>query len=151
MRRLRAENMLTKATEGLAPDLDTAWSAFSGVLTFEQLEAADWGKTKKKVPECRSKNVFDIAMFQGQESPSPPTPMQHTVHQLTDAKVLAQPTPGGYQALVLPAAVLLPWSTGASTPGKKRKCVDGDDSDAASSDKDEAEDDNDEDEGGDSP
>ena len=46
-----AENMLAKATEGKAPDLDTTWSAFSGVLTSEQLEAADWGLTKKKVPE----------------------------------------------------------------------------------------------------
>ena len=61
--------------------------------------------------------------------------MQHTVHQLTDAKVLAQPTPDGYQALVPPSAVLMPWATGASAAGKKRKREDeNDDSDAASSD-----------------
>ena len=125
-----------RKTEGKAPDLGTMWSAFSGVLTSEQLEAADWGLAKKKIPGSRSKNVFDIAGPQGQESPSPPTPMQHTVHQLTDAKVLAQPTPDGYQAPVLPGNLLLPWATGASAAGKKRKREDedeDDDSDAASS------------------
>ena len=97
-----AENMLAKATEGLAPDLDTTWVAFSGVLTLEMLEAAEWGTAKKKVPGSRSKNAFDITEFQGYEPSSPPTPMQHTVHQLTDAKVLAQPTPGGYQTPFFP-------------------------------------------------
>ena len=85
-----------------------------------------------------AKNAFDIAGFQGHESPSPPTLMQHTVHQqLTDAKVLAQPTPDGYRALVPPSAVLMPWTMGASAAGKKRKREDedeDDDSDAASSD-----------------
>ena len=70
-------------------------------------------------------NVFNIAGFQGAESSPPPTPMQHTVHQLTEAKVLAQPTPGGYQAPVLPGTFLLPWPTGASAAGKKRKRVEG--------------------------
>ena len=38
-----AENMRAKATEGKgkAHDLDTTWSAFSGVLTSEQLEASE--------------------------------------------------------------------------------------------------------------
>jgi len=71
--------------------------------------------------------------------------MQHTVHQLTDARVLAQPTPDGYQPPVLPETLLLPWATGVSAAGKKRKRGDGDDSDAASSDKDKAEDDGGED------
>ena len=70
-----AENMLAKATEGLAPDLNTTWAAFSGVLTFETLEAAEWGTANKKVPGSRSKNAFDITEFQGHESSSPPTPM----------------------------------------------------------------------------
>ena len=130
-----AENMLAKATEGKAPDLDTTWSAFSGVLTSEQLESADLGLTRKKVPGSRSKNVFNVAGCQGHEPPSPPTPMQHTVHQLADAKVLAQPTPDGYQPLLPPSAALMPWATGASAAGKKRKLEDedeDDDSDAAS-------------------
>ena len=56
-----AKNMLTKATEGrLAPDLETTWSAFSGMLASEQLEAADWGKIKMKVPGSHSKKVFDL-------------------------------------------------------------------------------------------
>ena len=62
--------------------------------------------------------------------------MQHTVYQLTDAKVLAQPTPDGYPPPVLPGNLLLPWATGASAAGKKRKRVDGpgseEDDDAAS-------------------
>ena len=70
-----AEKMLTKATEGLAPDIGTVWSAFSGVLTSEQLEHAEWGDVKKKVPGSRSKNVFNVAAFQGAESPPPPTPV----------------------------------------------------------------------------
>ena len=121
--------MLAKATEGLAPDLVTTWAAFSGVLTTETIEAADWGSARQKAQGPRSVNVFNIAGFQGPESPSPPTPMQHTVHQLTNAKVLAQPTPDGYQAPVLPGALLLPWATGASAAGKKRKRVDGPDGD----------------------
>ena len=85
-----AENMLHKAAEGLlAPDLDTTWAAFSGVLTSETIDAADWTVTKKKVPGTHSKNVFDITeiLDLDQELPSPPTPMQHVVYQLTDAKV----------------------------------------------------------------
>ena len=142
-----AENMLVKATEGLAPDLVKTWAAFSGVLTSETTEAADWGTARPKVQGIRSKNIIGITEFQGHESSSPPTPMQHTLHQLTDAKLLSQPMPDGYQALVPPAAVLLPWATGVSAPGKKRKHVDGDDSDAASSDKGEDEDDDDDDDG----
>ena len=91
---------------------------------------SDWGLTRKKVPGSRSKNVFNVAGFQGHESPPPPTPMQNTVHQLTDAKVLAQPTPDGYQPLVLPGTLLLPWAMGASAAGKKRKRGDDDESDA---------------------
>ena len=131
-----AENMLAKATEGHAPDLVKTWAAFSGVLTSEAIEAADWGIARQNVQGPCSVNVFNIAGFQGHESPSPPTPMQHTVHQLTVAKVLAQPTPDGYQALVSPSAALMPWATGASAAGKKRKREDedeDDDSDAASS------------------
>ena len=67
------------------------------------------------------------------------------MHQLIDAKVLAQPTPDGYEALVPFSAVLMPWATGAT----KRKRVDGPGSDAASSAKAVAadEDDDDEDDG----
>ena len=121
-----AENILAKATEGKAPALDTTWVAFSGVLTSETLEAAEWGDTKKKVPGSRSKNAFDIAGFQGRHE-SPSSPMQQTMHQLTDAKILAQPTPDGYQALVLPTAVLLQWATGASAAGKRKRDDSGDD------------------------
>ena len=65
------------------------------------------------------------------------------MHQLTDAKVNAQPTPGGYEAPVDPSNFLLLWATGASAAtGKKRKRAYGDDdSDAASSDKDKDDDD----------
>ena len=91
--------------------LGTTWAAFSGVLTSETIDAADWTVTKKKVPGTHSKNVFDITeiLDLDQELPSPPTPMQHVVYQLTDAKVHAQLTSEGYQAPVLPAPLLLPW------------------------------------------
>ena len=129
-----AETMLTKATEGLTPDLDTTWSTFSGVLTSKQLDAACWGESRKKVVGSRSINVFDVDAFQGKETTAPPTPIQHTVYQLTDGKVNAQPTPDGYTAPVHHAKLLIPWATAA---GKKRKRTpddDGDDdSDAASS------------------
>ena len=58
-------------------------------------------------------NVFNITAFQGPEAPVPPTPIQHTVFQLTDAKVICQPTPDGYTAPVDPSNFLLPWATGA--------------------------------------
>ena len=135
--------MLAKATEGKAPDLDTTWSAFSGVLTTEQLVNAEWGEVKKKAPGSRSKGAFNITAFQVAESAAPPAPIQHTVHQLTDAKVNAQPTPDGYESPVGPANFLMTWATGASAAaGKKRKRTYGDDdSDAASSAKDEDDDD----------
>ena len=130
--------MLHKATEGLAPDLVTTSAAFSGVRTSETINAADWGATKKKVPGTHSNNDFDITEFVGQETASPPTPMQHAVYQLTDAKVQAQPTPECYQAPVVSAPLLLQWATGATAAVKKRKRDDsGDD---ASSDKDEDDD-----------
>ena len=95
-----AESMLHKAADGEAPDLGTTWAAFSGVLTSETIDAADWSAAKRKVPETHSKNTFDITelRFLGQESPSPPTPMQHVVYQLTDTKVHGQPTPQDYEA-----------------------------------------------------
>ena len=92
-----AGNLLHNAANGQAPDLVTTWAAFSGVLTSETIDAADWGATKK-VPGTHFKNTFDITEFLGQESATPPpTPMQHVVYQLTDAKVYAQPTPEDYQ------------------------------------------------------
>ena len=96
-----AENMLEKATDGQAPDLTTTWAAFSGVLTQATIDVADWkkgeGATKKKVRGPRSVNVFDIDAFQGARATAPPTPIQHAVFQLTEAKVNAQPTPDGYE------------------------------------------------------
>ena len=133
-----AENMLHKAADGQAPDLVTTWAAFSGVLTSETIDAADWGATKKKVPGTHSKNVFDITEFLGQESASPPTPMQHVVYQLTDAKVHAQPTPEGYQPPVPPAPLLLQWATGGA--GKRKRDDSGDD-DSSDNAEDEDEDD----------
>jgi len=134
-----AETMLTKATEGLTPDLDTTWSTFSGVLTSEQLDAARWGESRKKVVGSRSINVFDVNAFQGKETTAPPTPIQHTVYQLTDGKVDAQPTPDGYKAPVHHAKLLIPsgmprWATAAGKNRKRMRDDDGDDdSDAASS------------------
>ena len=127
--------MLANATTGQAPDLVTTWAAFSGVLTQATIDAADWGTTTKKVQGPRSVNVFNINAFQGAEATAPPTPIQHTVYQLTDGKVDAQPTPDGYKAPVHHAKLLIPWATAA---GKKRKRTpdddgDDDDSDAASS------------------
>ena len=112
---------------------------------------SDWGLTRKKVPGSRSKNVFNVAGFQGHESPPPPTPMQNTVHQLTDAKVLAQPTPDGYQPPVLPGTLLLPWAMGASAAGKKRSAVTTMKAMLASSDKDKAEEEGGEDDNDDGP
>ena len=59
------------------------------MLISETIDAADWGATKKKAPGTHAKNAFDITEFVGQEPASPPTPMQHVVYQLIDAKVHA--------------------------------------------------------------
>ena len=131
---------------------DAAWSAFSGLLSKEQLEHAQWGDDKKKkLPGSRSKGVFNTTAFQVQvaESGAPPTPIQHTVFQLTDAKVIVQPTPDGYAAPVDLSNFLLPWATGARGKKRKRMRYDGDeDSDAASADDDEEEEEeNDDDDG----
>ena len=72
--------------------------------------------TEKKVPGQRSVTVFNINPFQGPEEPVPPTPIQLTVFQLTDAKVICQPTLGGYEAPVDPSNFLLPWATGHGGP-----------------------------------
>ena len=116
-----AENMLAKATQDKPVDMDAAWAAFSGVLTSETIKAAEWGSVVEKKPGPRSVNVFDIGAFQGASATAPPTPVQHAVFQLTEAKVNAQPTPDGYEP---PAEsnVLIPWATAAATAaGKKRK------------------------------
>ena len=116
-----AENMLAKATQGNPADMDAAWVAFSGVLASETTKAAGWGSVVEKKPGPRSVNVFDIGAFQGASATAPPTPVQHAVFQLTEAKVNAQPTPDGYEP---PAAsnILIPWATAAATAaGKKRK------------------------------
>ena len=115
--------------------MDAAWAAFSGVLTSETIEAAEWGSAVKKKPGPRSVNVFDIGAFQGASTAAPPTPKQHAVFQLTEAKVNAQPTPVDYEP---PAAsnILIPWATAAG--GKKRKRArdtdDGDDDDMGNGD-----------------
>ena len=146
-----AETMLEKATGGLSPDLTTTWAAFSGVLTQATIDTADWkkteGATKKKVPGPRSVNVFNIDAFQGAVAKAPPTPIQHAVFQLTDVKVICQPTPDGYEAPVDHSNFLIPWAAAA---GKKRKRVrdiyGDDDSDGApADDDDEEEEENDDD------
>ena len=96
--------------------------SLSGVLTAEQLENAEWGELRAKVPGSRSKKVFDVDAFQVADTAAPPTPIQHTVYQLTNAKVIVQPTPDGYAAPVDPSNFLVPWATAAGTAaGKKRK------------------------------
>ena len=86
--------------------------------------------------------AFNIGAFQGDVATAPPTPIQQTVFQLTEAKVNAQQTPDGYEP---PAGsnLLIPWATAA---GKKRKRMgDGDDdSDAAPNGDDDEEEDDDE-------
>ena len=144
-----AENMLSKAMEGKPPDMDATWSAFSGVLTTEQLVNAEWGEVKKKAPGSRSKGAFNITAFQVAESAAPPAPIQHTVLQLTDVKVIVQPTPDGYAAPVDPSNFLLPWATGGRGKTRKRTRYDGDDdSDAASADDDDEEEEEDDDDDG---
>ena len=104
-----AENMLAKATQDKPVDMDAAWAAFSGVLTSETIKAATWGSATEKVRGPRSVNVFDIDAFQGASATAPPTPIQHAVFQLTEAKVNAQPTPDGYEP---PAAIEPPHPVG---------------------------------------
>ena len=119
---------------------------YNGVLTQATIDVADWkkgeGATKKKAGGARSVNVFDIDAFQDDVATAPPTPIQHTVFQLTEAKVNAQQTPDGHEP---PAGsnLLIPWATAA---GKKRKRMgDGDDdSDAAPNGDDDEEEDDDE-------
>ena len=71
--------MLHNEANGQAPDLATTWAAFSGVLTSETIDAADWGERTKRPASKHSKSAFDITEFVGKESASPPTPMQPTV------------------------------------------------------------------------
>ena len=72
--------------------------------------------------------------------------MQHTVHQLTDAKVLAQPTPDGYAAPVDLANFPLPWAAGGRGTKRKRTREGAPDSDSDSMEEEEGEDDDEEDE-----
>ena len=102
------------------------------MLTQTTIDAANWGATVKKKPGPRSVNVFNINAFQGAEATAPPTPIQHTVYQLTDGKVNAQPTPDGYEAPVDHASFLIPWATAADRKRKRNRDGD-DDGDAASS------------------
>ena len=142
-----AENMLAKATDGKPPNMDATWSAFSGVLTAEMLDTAKWDDINKKVQGKRSRGVFNITAFQGGESAAPPTPIQHTVLQLTDAKVNAQPTPDGYEASADHSNFLIPCAAVSSAAAGKtceRDRYGDDDDDAASSapDEDDEDDDN---------
>ena len=100
--------MLHNVANGQAPDLVMTWSAFSGLLDPQTIDATDWGERTKHPASKHSKSAFDITEFVGQEPTSPLTPMQHVVYQLTDAKVYAQPTPEGYQPPALPGPLLLP-------------------------------------------
>ena len=132
-----AETMLAKATQ----DARRAARHGRGVGGLQRpaipevLAHAQWGDDKKKkLPGSRSKVAFNITAFQVAESAAPPTPIQHTVHQLTDAKVIVQPTPDGYEAPFNHADSLVPWATAARGKKRKRMRDDGDDdSDAASS------------------
>jgi hypothetical protein len=121
-----AENMLAKATQDKPVDMDAAWAAFSGVLTSETIDAADWGDgiLKKKLGP-RSVNVFNIDAFQGASSAAaaPPTPIQHAVYQLNDVKVNGHPTPDGYEVPVGHAQMLLKWTTAT---GKRKRGGDSD-------------------------
>ena len=108
-----AESMLHKAADGEAPDLGTTWAAFSGVLTSETIDSADWGTTKKKAPGSYSNNVFDITETVGKEPSSPPTPMQHVVHQFTDAKVHGQPALQDHEAPDPVEPQPVQWATGS--------------------------------------
>jgi hypothetical protein len=126
-----AENMLAKATQDKPVDMDAAWAAFSGVLTSETIDAADWGDgiPKKKLGP-RSVNVFNIDAFQGASAAAaaPPTPIQHAVYQLNDVKVNGHPTPDGYEVPVGHAQMLLKWTTAT---GKRKRGGDSDSDSAA--------------------
>ena len=101
---------------------------------------------QQRVPLPSSLHGFNINASQVADTAAPPTPIQHTVHQLTDAKVIVQPTPGGYEPPVDPSDFLLPWATAARGKKRKRMRDDGDDdSDAASADDDDEEEDDDDD------
>ena len=85
-------------------------------------------------------NVFDIGAFQGASATAPPTPIQHAVFQLTEAKVKAQPTPDGYEP---PAEsnILIPWATAAGKKRKHTRDMDGDDDSDRDDDEEEENDD----------
>jgi hypothetical protein len=129
-----AENMLAKATQDKPVDMDAAWAAFSGVLTSETIDAADWGDgiPKKKLGP-RSVNVFNIDAFQGASAAAaaPPTPIQHAVYQLNDVKVNGHPTPDGYEVPVGHAQMLLKWTTAT---GKRKRGGDSDSDSVAEDD-----------------
>ena len=126
-----AENMLHNATNRQAPDLATAWSAFSGLLDPQTIDAADWGERTKRPASKHSRGVFDITEFVSKEPASPPSPMQYVVHQLTDAKAHAHSTPEGHQPPVLPAPLLLQWAGhGRERAAVKRKRDPDDDDDS---------------------
>ena len=120
-----AENMLAKASQDKPVDMDAAWAAFSGVLTSETIKAAGWGSGTEKGRGPRSVNVFNIDAFQGASAAAPPTPVQHAVYQLTEAKVNAQPVPDGYEPPA-DANAILPWASAAATAASKKRKRDGD-------------------------
>ena len=58
-----AENMLKKATDGLAPNLTTTWAAFSGVLTQATIDTADWKKTEGATKNRANSAIFKVRDF----------------------------------------------------------------------------------------
>ena len=112
--------MLAKATQGNPVDMDAAWAAFSGLLTSEMIEDAEWGSVVKKKLGRHSSNVFNIDAFQGESAAAPPTPVQHAVYQLTEAKVNAHPVPDGYEAPA-DANAIIPWASAAATAASKKR------------------------------
>jgi len=115
-----AENLLAKASQDKPVDMDAAWAAFSGVLTTETIEAAGWGSATVKVRGPRSINVFNIDAFESASAAAPPTPVQHAVYQLTEAKVNAHPVPDGYEAPA-DANAIIPWASAAATAASKKR------------------------------
>ena len=120
-----AENLLAKASQDKPVDMDAACAAFSGVLTTETIEAAGWGSATVKVRGPRSISVFNIDAFESASAAAPPTPVQHAVYQLTEAKVNAQPVPDGYEAPA-DANAIIPWASAAATAASKKRKRDGD-------------------------
>ena len=125
-----AELMLLHVAADKAPDHIACWAAFSGLLTDDAIESADWDDRKVKKPPNSSATVYDITEFDKFTNPATMnSPAPNVACNLTVAKVKAPALPADYEPLDLVDPIKATFKGKGKGPAnaKKRKRDDGDD------------------------